>query len=114
GGTLCAPLKEGMDAHVTARPRCMQSFSWWCLGRSLAEQFSDVVEYGVDDRHGQQRQEKRKTHPPHHKYGDRTSLLGSWPGRDQEWNHTGNERNGRHENRAQPVAVSLENRLVAR
>jgi len=73
---------------------------------------AEVVQNGIDDRHGKQCQQQRKRHATDDQNGNRASLLGARADGDQQGDHAGNERQRGHENRSQSVAIALQDCLL--
>ena len=73
----------------------------------------EVVEERVGDRRHEQRQQQRQRLPADDDDGDRAALLGAGAGAERERQHAGDQRERRHEDRPQAVAVALDDRRLA-
>ena len=78
-------------------------------GRGLRGIFEERIEH----RHGEQRQEQAHRLTAGDQNADRSVGLRARPAADTERQHAGNQRQRRHQDRAQPIPVGLDDRFVA-
>src|SRR3954470_9750285 len=95
---LAEPAAEAVEARADARPE----------GRFLR-----VLEERVEDGYGQQCQQQTERLAADDEHADGAVRGGAGARAEDERNHAGDERNGRHQNWAQAVAVRLDDGAVA-
>ena len=71
-----------------------------------------IIEERIKDRHCQKGQQQTERLATDHQHADRSISTGARSTGQDERSHTGNQSNRRHQDRPQPIAVSLNNRVV--